>query len=106
MFHVVYLFDVMDGRQADFERAWKELTEAIYKNSGSLGSRLLKQDAGKYLAIAQWPNEKTWAESPAALPGWTGAIRDRMRDCCHSMETVFKGFVLADLTRSSTYRDA
>lgn len=104
MFHVVYLFDVMDGRQADFERAWKELTEAIYRNSGSLGSRLLKQDANKYLAIAQWPNQKTWAESPAALPGWTGAIRDRMRDCCHSVETVFSGMVVSDLSRNSTFR--
>jgi len=58
MFHVVYLFDVMDGRQADFERAWKELTEAIYRNSGSLMAQ--PKNMGR---IARSPARLDWRHS-------------------------------------------
>ncbi|MFZ9942709.1 MAG: antibiotic biosynthesis monooxygenase family protein [Bacteroidia bacterium] len=104
MFHAVYLFTIKPGRHQDFERAWRELTDAIYRNAGSLGSKLLKQDHDRYLAIAQWPNAKSWEESSERLPGWTGAIRDRMRDCCVSVETVFEGHLVEDLTRAALYR--
>ncbi len=61
MFCVVYEFQVKDGANAEFESAWADFTEAIYRVSGSLGSRLHTTDNPQiYVAYAQWPTREVF----------------------------------------------
>jgi heme-degrading monooxygenase HmoA len=101
MYCVVYRFQVIPGKNKDFERAWSELTDAIYQHCGSMGSSLHRSDDHCYMAFAQWPNLPVWEESSSKLPGWAGAIQDRMKSCCHSIETVFAGERISDLLKNA-----
>ena len=40
MFCVVYEFKVRSGYNAEFESAWADFTEAIFRVCGSLGSKI------------------------------------------------------------------
>ena len=52
----VYRFEVLAGRDADFEQAWAEVTRGYQAHAGSLGSRLHRDERGIYWAYAQWPS--------------------------------------------------
>ncbi len=59
MFCVVYEFKVKEGANLEFESAWADFTEAIFRVCGSLGSRLHKTDNPQiYIAYAQWPSRE------------------------------------------------
>lgn len=64
MYYVVIEFDVISGREKDFVEHWSELTEAIHKEAGGLGSRLHKTSEGKFVAYAQWPDKSTRDNAP------------------------------------------
>jgi len=49
MFCVIYKFSVKPNCEASFLEAWQKLTELIYMNNGSLGSRLHKEVEYSYL---------------------------------------------------------
>lgn len=100
MFCVIYIFQVKPGKNHDFERTWSELTDALYRHAGSLGSKLHKSGEDRYMAYATWPNQQSWENSTEKLPAWALAIRDRMKESCLFVETVFAGNVLKDLTKT------
>lgn len=55
----LYKWKIKPGKEIQFENSWSSITKAIYKECGSLGSRLHVDDAGEYLAYAQWPDAET-----------------------------------------------
>lgn len=99
MFSVIYTFEVKESKQLQFEKAWQDMTELIYKFEGSLGSRLHKASESKYIAYAQWPDKETWKKSGDALPEEANEVRKRMRDSCVDISTTFELEMVSDLLR-------
>lgn len=78
MLSVVLEFEPIDGMESEFILAWTECTKVIYENFGSLGSRLHRSTTGKFIAYAQWPNEKVYEHS-SEWPEQLVEVRNRMR---------------------------
>ncbi|GGX98579.1 hypothetical protein GCM10007160_27660 [Litchfieldella qijiaojingensis] len=83
MLAIILEFDVAEGKEEEFRESWKETTEYIHRNFGSLGSRLHRAEDGKFIAYAQWPDRETyekehdWSEEGAKC-------RERMRETLKS----------------------
>jgi heme-degrading monooxygenase HmoA len=71
---VIYRWRVKSDKEAVFLEGWAELTEAIYRTRGSLGSRLHRAADGTWVAVAQWPSEEVLRRSrelgPADEAAW------------------------------------
>ena len=78
MIAVIIEFEPIEGMEEEFISAWKECTETIYENFGSLGSRLHRSDKGSFIAYAQWPDQETYDKS-SQWPDNLIAVRDKMR---------------------------
>ena len=97
---LIYRFNVHEGKDGAFIRAWSEVTEALVKHCGALGSRLHRSDENEFIAYAQWPSREARdrAELPAAI---NDGPRAEMRACCASIETLFELTTVADHLRSA-----
>ena len=102
-FAVVYHFEVHQGREREFEQAWKQVTEIIYTYEGSYGSRLHRAEGQLYLAYALWPDRTTWENAGAGLPPSSTPIRQTMRDCCSSITTINTLDVVDDLLMDKVF---
>lgn len=60
MFVVVYWWRAHPGKEEQFRRSWARGTELITARYGSLGSRLHQEADGRFVAIAEWPDEESW----------------------------------------------
>jgi heme-degrading monooxygenase HmoA len=60
MYVAVYRWKIKEGCEERFRQGWLRLTREIYRERGSLGSRLHKSDDGGWVAYAQWPNREAW----------------------------------------------
>ncbi|WP_419835595.1 antibiotic biosynthesis monooxygenase family protein [Endozoicomonas atrinae] len=61
MFIAVYEFEIKAGTEAEFRKAWLEVTKVIYQQCGSFGSRLHTSDDSNILVgYAQWPDREQW----------------------------------------------
>ena len=60
MFVAVYWWRVKPGKEAQFRAAWRRGTELITARYGSLGSRLHRDQDGRFIGVAEWPDEATW----------------------------------------------
>ena len=80
----VYRFEVLAGRDADFEQAWAEVTRGYQAHAGSLGSRLHRDERGIYWAYAQRPSRA--AREAANLDAIAGGSQAgaRMTKACLS----------------------
>ena len=96
---IIYQFEVRENEDSNFISAWKELTELIFKHEGSLGSRLPKTDDNTYIAYAQWPDALTYENAGSNLPESANAIRQKMRNACESIKTLYELDVVEDLLR-------
>jgi quinol monooxygenase YgiN len=67
MFCVVYQWQVKADKEEQFRQSWCTITEAIFCQNGSLGSRLHKNDDGTFVAYAQWPSRELWAANAPTL---------------------------------------
>ena len=83
-FAVLYRWRLHPGREDDFVAAWAEMTAAIRRERGGLGSRLLRSDDGTWVAYAQWPDRAAWeaaqageSVAPAAAAVMGAAIAER-----------------------------
>lgn len=102
MIGVLLEFDVKKGFENEFIEAWNETTEIIYRNFGSLGSRLHRDETGLYVAYAQWPSlevyesEQHWSDDDLK-------VREKMRDTLvdGKPRRVQKLPVVSDLLKSS-----
>jgi quinol monooxygenase YgiN len=78
MIAVILEFEPIAEKEAEFVLAWRQCTQVIYENFGSLGSRLHKSQDGRFIAYAQWPNEDAYNKS-SDWPEHLIFARDRMR---------------------------
>jgi len=74
-FSVLYRFKVHPGREEDFRKGWRQMTDAIRDTRGGLGSRLHLTDDGTFVAYAQWPDKDTWERSQELGPAHGEAAR-------------------------------
>ena len=97
MHAVIYRFDVIPGREKDFEKTWQLATESFIAHAGGLGSRLHKNEAGSYIAYAQWPDKISWESARQKLP--ISAIKNlqRMNTYCEEITVLFNMEVKNDL---------
>ena len=102
MLIALYEMKSKPGREKDFERAWAEVTEAIYAVQGSLGSRLHQTETpGLYIAYAQWPSRAVYdAAEGSRYSVAQQASRERMRDAMESARTLYLMDVCDDRLRS------
>ena len=105
MFAVLYIFDVIPGKEKEFKKSWSDLTKLIYKYEGSLGSRLHIGKENQFIAYAQWPDKNTWKQAGDNLPPETDQVRQMMKDSCHSITTQHELQVEEDLTKKETFED-
>ena len=105
MFIAIYEFDVKDGMEQKFAEAWLELTKGIYQNHGSFGSRLHKDEGGKYIGYAQWPDKETWARDWSSENDLKQA-RETMWSCLNSSTTVYEASVVSDYLQPDQYERA
>jgi heme-degrading monooxygenase HmoA len=100
MFAVIYRFAIHPEKEKEFLSAWEGLTDLIYKHEGSLGSRLHQQDAVNYIAYAQWPDKNTWKEAGDKLPKEANIFRDRMKESCSKIETLYELQMINDMLQT------
>lgn len=79
-FAVIYRWRLREGTEAEFREAWSQLTEAIRKERGGLGSRLHRDEDGTWVAYAQWPDRDRWEQARRYKPADAEAFR-RMGEC-------------------------
>lgn len=60
MFVAVYWWRVHSGMEDQFRAAWRRGTAHITRIYGSLGSRLHRDRDGRFVGVAEWPDEATW----------------------------------------------
>ena len=60
MFVAVYEWRVHPGKEEQFRAAWRRGTELITERYGSFGSRLHRTADGRFVGVAEWPDEASW----------------------------------------------
>ena len=91
MFIAVYEFEIKEGTEALFRKAWLEVTKAIYKKCGSLGSRLHLSDKPNILVgYAQWPSRDQWEKGGELTDALYQKARNEMHNCLVQSKTVYK----------------
>jgi len=105
MFVVVYEMKVKEGRLAQFEKSWAEVTDFIYKRCGSLGSRLHKTDVDRvYIAYAQWPSkEQYFLEHNDAISDEETLSREAMVDSTEEIKTLYHMEVVDNRVQRKMY---
>lgn len=99
MFCVIYRFPANPEKESQFREGWKNLTQILKRDNGALGSRLHRNHDGSWIAYAQWPDEKTWAEANNTSPE-AEQNRQLMRECYlegQKIEVLYKLSVVDDL---------
>ncbi len=79
-FAVLYRWRVHPEKVEAMRDAWRQLTIAIARERGGLGSRLHRLGDGWFGAYAQWPNREVWErarDSMSADPVRSGYIGNR-----------------------------
>jgi len=104
-FAVIYSFKVKPGREKDFLNGWKGLTDLIYANEGSFGSRLHLNEDGDYIAYALWPDKETWDNSGDKLPEEADVFSKLMKESCSEISTVYKMEIVADWLSVNRHTD-
>lgn len=100
MFCVVYQWKVKSGKEELFRQTWREITEAIFAQHGSLGSRLHQAEDGSFVAYAQWPSEESWSHVDETVG--VELARANQASCLESeLSVVFKLTVTDDLLKDS-----
>lgn len=60
MFVAAYWWKVHPGKEDQFRAAWRRGTELIQQRYGSLGSRLHRDEDGRFIGVAEWPDRSSW----------------------------------------------
>lgn len=69
----------------------------------SLGSRLHQYNENTFIAYAQWPDRRTWEKSGNLLPDDAKIHRQKMRESCVSITTVYELEMTEDLLATSPF---
>ena len=80
-----YWWKVHPGKEEQFRAAWRRGTELIRQTYGSLGSRLHRDADGRFIGVAEWPDQATWQKAfdakmvyddPEARAAFVDAVAD------------------------------
>ena len=88
MFATFFEWQILDGREAEFEEAWASVTRRLQAR-GSNGSSLFRTEAGNYCAFALWPDRATRDAAFAMdeiLPDDSAAMRACIGRTIHRMD--------------------
>jgi len=97
MFVAAYWWRVHPGKEDQFRIAWRRGTELIQAKYGSLGSRLHRDDQGRFIGVAEWPDRATWQaafdarmvyDEPETRIAFVDAIADAAREPMLLMEVT------------------
>jgi heme-degrading monooxygenase HmoA len=101
MFVALYEMKAKAGRELEFEKAWANVTEAIYRVRGSYGSRLhTSETAARYIAYAQWPSEEIFnKDAQTSYTDEEKSAFERMKDAAESVRLLHRLQVHADLLK-------
>lgn len=104
MFIALYEFQVKPGREAEFRQTWLKTTIGIYRQYGSLGSRLHSTaEPGIYVGYAQWSSRSAWADEKPPFAEEFERAREAMRDCLLGSRTVYEMEVADDYLQQSPF---
>ncbi|MFT4603050.1 MAG: hypothetical protein ACI857_003237 [Arenicella sp.] len=105
MFAVIYSFKIKPNCEAEFIKAWEDLTLLIYEFENSIGSRIHRKSEFEFIAYAQWPDEATFKDSGSNMPESAQPIRKIMRDCCEEITTLHELEMVSDLLQTTVFED-
>lgn len=97
MFVVAYWWKVHPGKEDQFRAAWRRGTALIQAKYGSLGSRLHRDEQGRFIGVAEWPDRASWQtafdarmvyDEPETRAAFLDAIADAPRDPMLLMEVT------------------
>lgn len=97
MFVAAYWWKVHPGKEDQFRAAWRRGTALIQAKYGSLGSRLHRDDQGRFIGVAEWPDRATWQaafdakmvyDEPETRAAFVDAIADTAREPLLLMEVT------------------
>lgn len=97
MFVAAYWWKVHPGKEAQFRAAWRRGTALIQAKYGSFGSRLHRDDQGRFIGVAEWPDRATWQaafdakmvyDEPETRAAFVDAIADAAREPMLLMEVT------------------
>jgi hypothetical protein len=60
VFLAIYEWRAKPGKEAQFREAWRRGTQAIVRKYASYGSRLCQTADGRFIGVAEWPDEASW----------------------------------------------
>ncbi len=104
MFVVMYEFIVKQGKEEQFRTSWLKTTEGIYKEFGSIGSRLhATEKENVFIGYAQWPSREQWEKDKGDLSPEYSQARQTMRDCIESSGTLYELEVTDDYLQSRCF---
>ena len=58
-FVAAYWWRVKPGKEEQFRQAWRRGTQLIRERYGSFGSRLHRDEEGRFIGVAEWPDRAT-----------------------------------------------
>ncbi|MGH9877401.1 MAG: antibiotic biosynthesis monooxygenase family protein [Nitrososphaerales archaeon] len=102
MFVAVYEFKVKPGKEAEFQKAWANVTDAMAKHRGALGSRLHQaEQQSVYVAYAQWPSKEKYFDEFGAkkFSAEENLERNILKAATEYIKTVYLMEVVEDKTR-------
>lgn len=75
-FAVLYRWKLRPGSEASFIAAWSRISELLFTQRGSLGSRLHRGSDGLWYSYAQWPSAQARSTAFAAGPVDPEALKE------------------------------
>lgn len=95
-FRVMLRMEIEPGKEADFEKAWLEGTEAVTGHPASLGQSLSREEGPEgstYVIVSDWVDEprfRAFEESPAHLEHRATLHPFRRGGTFHVMEVLHR----------------
>jgi heme-degrading monooxygenase HmoA len=97
MFVAAYWWRIHPGKEEQFRAAWRRGTELITARYGSFGSRLHRASDGRFIGVAEWPDQTTWQaafdarmayDEPATRAAFVDAIAEAAAEPLLLMEVT------------------
>ena len=101
MFCVMYTSAVKPGCASAFRQHWLAVTQYLYQQAGSLGSRLHRTTHGEYIGYAQWPSRAQWAQERSDPE--LQAHRQAMRASCETIAVLYELDMTDDWLQGEVY---
>jgi quinol monooxygenase YgiN len=98
MYAVIYHFQVKTGREEEFRRLWRQLTDILRAASQEYGARLHAAEHGVFIAYTQWPSRQAYEKAPPLSPDAT-RLRGTMLETCEDIRGIHQMEVIEDFLR-------